>query len=117
MSSLIFPITYEPNPPWAWEAEDNTLRSPNEDGFVATRPRYTRARDSLTDVTWNLSGTDAETVQNFYKVTTYNGSLPFTLTLTTPFLTISKEVYFSKPPTHKYIGIGAFETTCSFMEV
>lgn len=117
MSDLSFPITSQPNPPWTWEAEDNTLRSTNEDGFVIARPRYTRARDSLTDVTWNLSGTEADIVQNFYKNTTANGSLSFNLTLITPFLTLSKKVYFTKPPTHRYVGIGAFETTCSFMEV
>lgn len=118
MATLAFPIAKQPNPDntWTWQSEDNTIRSTTDDGYVISRQRYTRSRDEL-ELTWDLSDTEANTLQTFYKTTTANGSLEFILSLITPHLTITKTVLFIAPPVHTYKGNGKFESSCKFREV
>lgn len=115
---LEFPITRQPNPDntWTWQSEDNTIRSNTEDGYVISRQRYTRSRDTF-ELTWDLSDIEANTLQTFYKSITANGSLEFTITLLTPHLSLTKTVLFTEPPTHTYKGNGKFESSCKFREV
>lgn len=117
MADIVFPLQREPKPPWGYETEDNVLRSNAEAGYVISRPRYTRNRDLLSDVTWDLQGADMSGMQNFYKITTVSGSLPFVLSIATPNFTLSKKVQFVSPPKYRYNGIGTWEMTCNFREV
>lgn len=117
MAELTFPLTNMPKPPWNLSSEEVSISSDMEAGFVVKRSKYTRARDQLSDVVWDVLDLDVLVVQDFYKNITKNGSLPFTLSISTPNTTFTRKVMFSQPPTHRYVGIGVFETTCSFKEV
>ena len=116
-----FPITKSPKPPYDIAPEDNVIRSKSEDGATIARPRYTKIRNKYT-LQWDCSNSEYTAVTTFY---TNNCSIPFTLTFHTfsgnteedVGIEFSVTVTFSEPPKYKYVGIGAWEITCTFMEV
>lgn len=115
-----FPISKSPKPPYDIEPEDNVIRSKSEDGATIARPRYTHIRNKFTLV-WDSTNSDYTAISNFYKD---NCSVPFNLVFSTyggntvedAGITFNTIVRFNEPPKCKYIGIGAWEITCSFME-
>lgn len=115
--SLVFPITKEPKPPYDIEQESNLIKSPTESGYELSRPRFTKARDLVT-LNWDLVNTETVTLERFYKNSTKSGSLPFSLTVTTPFFSRQWDaIRFSSPPKMKYNGLGTWSVTCSFREL
>lgn len=116
-----FPITKSPKPPFNITPEDNIIRSKSEDGAEIARPRYTTIRNRV-ELTWDATNGDFNALKAFY---TTNASVPFTLVFSTvdgntaedAGVTFNLIVRFAEPPKYKYVGIGAWEITCNFMEV
>ena len=105
--------------------EKNTIESPVEDGYVISRPRYTRVRRTYT-VKWDGVNSDYANIDNFYRITTSGGSLPFFITLNfaktdnleaNAQISTNVQVRFTEPPKITYQGMGVWEIRCSFMEV
>ena len=120
-----FPITSSPKPPFKIEPEDNIIRSKMEDGMQLTRPRSSKARKKI-ELKWDLNNAEYLLLDNFYDNETGCGSLPFNLTINfmasdngwgNAAFSITKQVNFSEPPEYSYVGMGAWEVTCKFLEV
>lgn len=82
MAAIAFPTTirkpsYGITPEW----DRPILESPFEDGSVQTRVKYTKGRDSFTIPWEHITQAEYDNLENFYKVTTSFGSLPFTFGL------------------------------------
>lgn len=82
MAAIAFPTTirkpsYGITPEW----DRPILESPFEDGSVQTRVKYTKGRDSFTIPWEHITQAEYDNLENFYKVTTAFGSLPFTFEL------------------------------------
>jgi hypothetical protein len=58
---------------------DTTIRSEVDAGIPKVRRRFTAGIDVI-DVTYNLTMAELATLDDFYRSTTKNGSLPFTYT-------------------------------------
>lgn len=118
MTSLNFPITAPPVPPYDLEKEDNVLRSPTDGGYTITRSRFTRARTMPMTFKWQyLRGDEYLVLMDFVENVTNNGSLPFNFTLVAGSITRNYVVRFQKPPKTSYVGMDLWEVDIIFEEV
>ena len=116
-----FPISKSPKPPYDIAPIDDVIKSKAEDGSVIARPRFSRVRYNFT-LEWDSTNSEYTSVVSFYE---NNRSIPFMLNFNTyggstvadAGISFSLVARFAEPPKYKYVGIGAWEITCSFVGV
>ena len=75
---LIFPsLSRQPSMDSSKSVEDDTIRDQMENGYVATRPRFTRARRTWKINVRNLQAEDMRSLDQFFMATTARGAGSF----------------------------------------
>lgn len=102
------------------DPEDVILRSPPDAGKVITRAKFTRARSTLSSVTFEVNESELlekTAVVTFFNDTVRRGALPFTLNLNLGgSITTYSPVIFVSPPKYAYVGMGCWDVVISVME-
>lgn len=98
------------------QPEDAVIRNSLDAGYERTRPRHTRNRTTWTDITWlTMNTADKVTLDNFYKITTGNGSAMFSWT--NPADNSVHTVRFVSPPKYSPTSFNVWEVKVSLQEV
>lgn len=107
MSNPAFPYAdQQDSSKFSVQAEDPTIRSNMDGGYVTTRPRHTRTpRKTWTTGFTNITDTQKATLETFWN-TCRGGSV--IMDWTNPHDLAVYQVRFTKPMQFKYVGKGAY---------
>jgi hypothetical protein len=98
------------------EPEDSTIKSPYEDGYTHTRPRYTKDRGKWTGVTYKYLNTIDRDVLKAFMATVRMGAVAFDWV--NPDNNVTYSVRFDPPPKITYLATGHYyQATMGFSEV
>lgn len=117
MADLVFPIDKCPIPPWDASREDVLLRSPQEAGYIISRPRFPEARREFVFNWEYLTDDENKILDNFYMQDTVKGSKSFIFNIKSVYINESYKVQFTSPPKCQYVGMGLWRVTCNMREV
>ena len=124
MSLPIFPFT-DVKPTFNSDPEDVILRSPPDAGKIITRAKFTKARETLSGVVFELyEGNGVNDLKEktaldlFFNETVGKGALPFTLNLNlNGTIKTYPSVIFLSPPKSKYVGMGCWDVEITVQEL